>query len=196
MLVYASEKAMTWVPQPLPIPLEVGCSIDLMANANTDVAQTFVRKDNVWFKNELPSTDSPVSSPKLPASPGKRKVESSAASDEALQDFRYRGNSKVSDNENGDPDFKRAPIVSGSLAHSGTINGNNELVMIEGVDPDMQEVPGAGQEMQQRNSMRMLAAQSRTEQTKPIDFMDTDQVMEDDNVAQETGAVKHVGFMD
>jgi hypothetical protein len=70
--------------------------------------------------------------------------------------------------------------------------------MIIGVDPNTNENPSPGQEMQERSSMRMLSARAGngSENTKPIDIMDLDQIMEDENVAMESGAVRHVGFMD
>lgn len=79
-----------------------------------------------------------------------------------------------------------------------TLNGNGESEMIIGIDPSLQEYFPAGQEMQERSSMRMLSAGSKdgTTNSKPIDSMDLDQIMEDDNIAQESSAVRHVGFMD
>jgi hypothetical protein len=104
----------------------------------------------------------------------------------------------VSEKEIGDPDFEGAQAASSSLAQSFALNGNRGQEMIEGVDPNMHETPSSGQEMQERSSMRMLAAKPRggAENAKPIDLMDLDQVMEDDNVAQESGAVMQIGLMD
>lgn len=136
-----------------------------------------------------------MSSPKSPTSPGKRKVESTESSDEALQDFRYKGSSKSLEKEEGDADLEVGKHDPSHLAQP-TVNGNRGLEMIEGVDPDLIEAPPIGQEMQERNSMRMLLTQNGTEKTKPIDLMDMDQVMEDENVAQESGAVKRVGFVE
>jgi len=171
MLVYASDKAMTWVTKALPIPLE-----------------TFVRKDNALFKSEFPSSSSPVSSPKSP----KRKSNGSISSDE-LEGGRYKSSVKVSEREVGDTDFEGAQAAASSLAQSLAQNGNgNEILM--GVDPNSDM--SSGQEMQERSGMRMLSARPMDGAQKAIDIMDMDQVMEDDAVAQESGAVKHVGFLD
>lgn len=157
-----------------------------------------MRKDNVWFKNELPPADSPVSSPISPTSPGKRKTEASEAADEALQDFRYKGNTKTSEDSTEDTTSNGARQVS-ELSDSSTqpiVNGDSGMEVIEGVNPKNHETSSSGQEMQERGSMLMLAAQNGTEKSKPIDLMDMDQVMEDANIAQESGAVKRVGFTD
>jgi hypothetical protein len=77
-----------------------------------------------------------------------------------------------------------------------TFNRGSEMIM--GVDPSFQEPNLSGQEMQERSSMRMLSARAQdgAGNAKPIDIMDLDQVMEDDNIAQESGAVRRVGFLD
>jgi hypothetical protein len=75
-------------------------------------------------------------------------------------------------------------------------NGGSEIIM--GVDPSLLDSHSSGQEMQERSSMRMLSARPKdgVANTKPIDIMDLDQVMEDDNIARESGAVRRVGFLD
>jgi len=55
--------------------------------------------------------------------------------------------------------------------------------------------PSQGQEMQERSNLRMLSSRA-AEKPTTIDNMDLDQVMEDDHVAKESTAVKHVGFAD
>jgi len=181
LLVYASEKAMAWTAKDLPKGLD-----------------TFVRKDNALFKKEFPSS-SPVSSP---ASPGKRKIESTDSSDEALQEGRYptRGIVEVTEREVGNPGLDGAQIAASSLALHAVQNGSGHE-MIMGVDPNMDDAPIEGQEMQERprSSMpRILSASTRPidGSQKPLDIMDMDEVMEDDIVANESGAVKQVGFME
>lgn len=180
LLVYASEKAMSATQYPLAVSLE-----------------TFVRKDNVWFKHEFPAPNSAISSPKSPSSPSKRKTETTESSDEASQEGRYRSFAKISE-EDGDESGIGAQSASSNLTQVVAPNGKQNHEMIMGIDPNLHENSSPGQEMQERSSMRMLSSRARdgAENPKPIDSMDLDQVMEDENIAQESGAVSHIGYLD
>jgi len=178
MLVYASEKAMTAAQYTLAPALE-----------------TFVRNDNVWFKHEFAVPNSPVASPKSPNSPSKRKNDTTDSSDEASQEGRYKPFGKISDHGEENIDSGSS---SSHLAQISVPPGKENQEMIMGIDPSIHENPSSSQEMQERSSMRMMSARTgnESEKAKPIDIMDLDQIMEDENVATESGAVRHVGLMD
>lgn len=91
-----------------------------------------------------------------------------------------------------------AQSASTNLAQIPVSDGKENHEMIIGVDPNTYENPSPGQEMQERSGIRMLSARAGngSENPKPIDIMDLDQIMEDENVAMESGAVRHVGFID
>lgn len=146
--------------------------------------------------------NSPVlspTSPTSPTSPSKRKTDSSESSDEALQEGRYKSAVKVYGQEEEDAkrsDIGAPPMSSASAQVALGGSRNEELIM--GLDPNREGTTSSYQEMQERSSMRFLSTipGDSTANTKPIDIMDLDQVMEDNHVAQESDAVKHVDFVD
>ena len=99
-----------------------------------------------------------------------------------------------------DSDWNGARTATQSLATRltdgpATSNDDNGHEVIVGVDPsllDTRNNPSHGQEMQERNSMRMLSRRTNGEKMSTIDSMDLDQVMEDDNTREESAAVKNV----
>ena len=138
------------------------------------------------FRNELPQTNSASSSPK-------RKAESSNESEKSAKSSRWdqEGSVNVVEREVIDLDGPRA--ASRSLAQS--INGNESQEMAMSFNSSLPDEPSQGQEMQERSNLRMLSSRA-AEKPTTIDNMDLDQVMEDDHVAKESTAVKHVGFAD
>ncbi|PMD43684.1 hypothetical protein L207DRAFT_510194 [Hyaloscypha variabilis F] len=192
ILVYASEYAMDMPAVALPKPLE-----------------TFVRFDNAAFKTELTvpeesqavgwdtedSIDSPIDSsqPVGLSSPGKRKYRGS--DDESNQYQRVN----VTEKELGGSE---EAIVDGHLGNGGIMedivptNGKQHEIIV-GVDPSliMKDNEHEGQEMKERGGMPMLSGRKASmQQMSTIDSMDLDQVVEDEHVAEESTAVKRVGF--
>jgi hypothetical protein len=170
--------------------------------------QTFVRFDNAAFRAELAAPeesqamgwdaeeaiDSQIdeSQPVGLSSPGKRK---------------YHG----SDDESNQ--YQRVNVTEKELSSDepSLINGNGTGIMedvipadskpeheiIVGVDPSliMKDNEEGGQEMQERGGMPMLSGRKMSAaQMGTIDGMDLDQVMEDEHVAEESTAVKQMGF--
>jgi hypothetical protein len=78
-------------------------------------------------------------------------------------------------------------------------NGKQHDIIV-GVDPSliMKDNEGAGQEMKERGMMPMLSGRKMSmQQMGTIDSMDLDQVVvEDEHIAEESTAVKGVGFTD
>lgn len=154
--------------------------------AVTNEWQTFVRYDNALFRSEFPSD---VTSP---ISPGKRKFDSS--SEDSPLSGRYAGVGNAR-GEGGVNILERE--VGGPDAEDGALPyGPEQPEVIVGIDPfgdDGSEGSFRGQEMQERKSMRMLPSRTRSDEMRsPMDHMDLDQVAEDSNVAEESGAVKRV----
>ncbi len=76
-----------------------------------------------------------------------------------------------------------------------TPGGDEPHELIHGVDPSLlsnDDAPFLGQEMQERNGMPMLSSRSKGEPANTIYSMDMDQVMEDENITEESAAVRHV----
>lgn len=129
-----------------------------------------------------------------PISPGKRKFDSSA--EDSPQSGRWgsvgsaRGEGAVNilEREVGGPDAEEGAQQ----------RGGEPPEVIVGIDPFAEGNPEGsprGVEMQERKSMRMLPSRTRSTETRdPMDNMDLDHVVEDSHVAEESGAVKHVGF--
>jgi hypothetical protein len=131
------------------------------------------------------------------SSPGKRKYRGS--DDESNQYQRVN----VTEKElRGNDD---SAIVDGNLGNGAGImedvvrlptNGKQHEVIV-GVDPSliMMDNEDAGQEMEERGGMPMLSGRKMSvQQMGTIDNMDLDQVVEDEHVAEESTAVKRVGF--
>lgn len=82
------------------------------------------------------------------------------------------------------------------LDESRTVTpGGDEPEVIHGVDPTMfgnGDTPFSGQEMQERGGMPMLSSRAGDEPASTIDSMDLDQVIEDENVTEESAAVKNI----
>lgn len=158
--------------------------VPVMTWANSEM-QTFVRFDNRTFQAEFQGSgdshtaagDSPMGAEDLPvgtSSPGKRK---------------YGESSLV--NQDSNP---YAPVnIAARAVHNSM--GSGDVTM--GVDPANArgESPPAVREMQERSGMPMLSSQVSGSATKlsTLDSMDLDQVVEDDEVADDSAAVKHVG---
>jgi hypothetical protein len=194
----------------LPKPLEV-CIIIFFDGQSADKNyQTFVRFDNATFKAELATPeesqtvgwgDEPAESqidssqPVGLSSPGKRKYRGS--DDESNQYQRVN----VTEKElRGNDD---SAIVDGNLDNGAGImedvvptNGKQHEVIV-GVDPSliMMDNEDVGQEMEERGGMPMLSGRKMSvQQVGTIDNMDLDQVVEDEHIAEESTAVKRVGF--
>ncbi|KIM94930.1 hypothetical protein OIDMADRAFT_184043 [Oidiodendron maius Zn] len=171
IVVYASDKAMTWERKPLPKALE-----------------TFVRYDNALFKSEFSSDFASQ------ISPGKRKFDSS--SEDSPNSGRWGSTGSVR-GEGGVNILERE--IGGSEPEDGERRGSEQPEVIVGIDPFVDggsEGSSRGQEMQERKSMRMLPSRARggAEARNPIDNMDLDRVVEDSHVAEESGAVKNIGL--
>ncbi|KAH8600848.1 hypothetical protein B0O99DRAFT_589727 [Bisporella sp. PMI_857] len=160
LVIYASDKAMQWESKPLPAALE-----------------TFVKKDNSFFKREFPNeSNSPPSSG--PKSPGKRKFNERSEPDDDSP-VRNRNHVTVTERELDDEPSDQSTVIL-----STEFDARDNTIM--GVDPLSE---GTGQEMQERSSLRMLAGKG-ARQASTIDHMDLDQVIEDHNVASESRAVR------
>jgi hypothetical protein len=142
------------------------------------------------------------------ASPGKRKYESHSDSENFN---RYNGGAsprgydnsiQVMERELRSPDalseegFHAASNPADGLDESRTVTpGGDEPEVIHGVDPTLfgnNDGTFSGLEMQERSGMPMLSSRLGGEPTGTIDSMDLDQVMEDENTAEASAAVKHV----
>jgi hypothetical protein len=132
------------------------------------------------------------------SSPGKRKYRGSGDESNQYQrvnitETELRGNDE-------------STTVDGHLGNGGGImedvvptNGKQHDIIV-GVDPSliMKDNEGAGQEMKERGMMPMLSGRKMSmQQVDTIDTMDLDQVVvEDEHIAEESTAVKRVGFTD
>ncbi|EPE34655.1 hypothetical protein GLAREA_10349 [Glarea lozoyensis ATCC 20868] len=200
-LVYASEKAMEFKleTQALPGPLE-----------------TFVRADNRAFKQELLESDFDDGSTQASlSSPGKRKFDQQRETDSS-QDTSYEerwGGPNPSDEESNTSMFERDMGENGALSFDGagpasqtltsmgngtqgSVNRRDDGIIL-GVDPSMiQKNPESGaQEMEELGGMRLgMMGPSNGVKSNTIDSMDLDEVLEDQRVAEPSGAVKKVGF--
>lgn len=137
--------------------------------------------DNRAFKAELIEGDS---SQTQISSPGKRKFDQrgSEASPEATPS-RWEGGASPKGEESA---------MGGKMSnHSDYLQDHDIIIGIDPKDIESNE-QSAGQEMQERSSMRMMAGMSQEKST--IDSMDLDEVIEDERPAGESAAVKHVGF--
>jgi len=137
--------------------------------------------DNRAFRAELVESDG---SQAQVSSPGKRKFDErgSEASSEATP----------SSWDGGASPRGKERAMEGEMSNHGDYLRDHEIIV--GVDPNDLESnrQSAGQEMQERSSMRIMAGISQEKST--IDNMDLDEVMEDEHPAGESAAVKHVGF--
>jgi hypothetical protein len=145
-----------------------------------------VRYDNALFRSEFPND---ITSP---ISPGKRKFDSS--SEDSPESSRWGSGASVRGGENGVNILERE--IGGSEPEEGSyLGGIEQPEVILGIDPSVDggsEATFRGQEMQERKSLRMLSnrPQGSTEARSTVDGMDLDHVVEDDHVAEESGAVK------
>jgi hypothetical protein len=180
--------------------------------------QAFVRADNRVFKQELLENDTDDASTQASiSSPGKRKfMEESEESQDSLT-ARWGGSSPPNNEshasmferdmgENGELSFDGARSASQNIAanlQNGAQSSTNgpDIDVIMGVDPAMlQKLPETNaQEMKELGGMRMgmMAGAGNNTKTNTIDSMDLDlafDVLEDERVAEPSGAVKRVGF--
>jgi len=199
---------MEMQPVALPKPLEVSMVPSPVIIVLTTL-QTFVRFDNAAFKAELTvpeesqavgwdteeSIDSPMetSQPVGLSSPGKRKYRGS--DDESNQYQRVNVTEKeLRDTEEALADGH--PGNGGIMEDVVPTNGKQHEIVV-GVDPSliMKGNDDAGQEMKERGGMPMLSGRKMSmQQMNTIDSMDLDQVVEDEHIAEESTAVKRVGF--
>jgi hypothetical protein len=105
--------------------------------------------------------------------------------------------------ENGELSFDDARAASENLAANMQNGGQSstsgrDIDVIMGVDPALlQKVPdSSAQEMKELGGMRMgmMAGSGNIPKTNTIDSMDLDEVLEDQRIAEPSGAVKRVGF--
>jgi hypothetical protein len=149
--------------------------------------------DIIGWDDEPANAQMDSSQPVGLSSPGKRK---------------YRGS------DDGTNQYQRVNVTEKELSDgSGTVDGNlgngagimedvlltngKQHEIIVGVDPSliMKDSEGGGQEMKERGGMPMLSGRKMSvQQTSTIDIMDLEQVVEDEHVAEESTAVKQVGF--
>jgi hypothetical protein len=129
------------------------------------------------------------------SSPGKRKYRGS--DDESNQYQRVN----VTEKELRGND--ESTTADGNLGNGAGImedvvptNGKRHEIIV-GVDPSliMRDNEDVRQEMQERGAMPMLSGRKMSmQQMSTVDSMDLDQVVEDENVAEESTAVKGIGF--
>ncbi|CAG8952025.1 hypothetical protein HYFRA_00000761 [Hymenoscyphus fraxineus] len=192
ILVYASESAMEHTNYPLPSALDA-----------------FVRADNRAFKAEF--VDIEESSIHV-SSPGKRKFDEQSSDSQDSTSGRWSGpgpnresSAGILEREmmgNSEMSYDDAHSASRSLADRLTedIDDSDSHAtgdIIVGMDPSMlQNGTPPGQEMQERGNMRLSLIGSRSNNIKSstIDNMDLNDIVEDSHVAEESGAVKRVGF--
>ncbi|CZT05976.1 uncharacterized protein RCO7_05199 [Rhynchosporium graminicola] len=199
ILVYANEDAMDVLRynHALPKPLE-----------------TFVKFDNRSFKSEFQGSEESgtvngdyqnVAGDTLPvglSSPGKRKYDESSLVNQDSNPYARVNVTARELRNNGELDAlstqQEPPPYSGVDGLAQQIPPDHEVIM--GVDPSSIddtgfETPPPPQEMQERSGMPMLSrATSGQDNPIPIDSMDL--IMDDDTVAGESAAVKHVGFVE
>lgn len=134
------------------------------------------------------------------SSPGKRKYNSSDDELSMLEPNQYPRMNVTETELREEP-----PSVDGGLMDAGimedvkTTNGHQAQDLIVGVDPSliMKDGEGSGQEMKERGGMPMLSGRKMSQaQMNTIDSMDLDQVVEDEHIAEESTAVKRVGFVE
>jgi hypothetical protein len=102
----------------------------------------------------------------------------------------------------GASELEGARLTSQTLADqlddSRTVTPDgDEHEIIHGIDPTMlsnDDTPFSGQEMKERSGIPMLSSRAGGEPVTTIDSMDLDQVVEDDNITEESAAVKNVGL--
>ncbi|KAF4636706.1 hypothetical protein G7Y89_g1392 [Cudoniella acicularis] len=179
-------------------------------NLSTELRKAFVRTDNRHFKAEFIENEDTQTQL---SSPGKRKFDE--RSEEGSQDSttgRWNGavaspNMSIMEREMGGsdgPSWEGPQAASQSLASrlndvtNETSSAESREVLV-GVDPSLVSNNGvsSGQEMQERGSMPMVAARPLGNANSTIiESMDLvmKEVMEDDRLAEESPAVKHVGF--
>ncbi|KAG9244801.1 hypothetical protein BJ878DRAFT_541942 [Calycina marina] len=167
LVVYANEKAMTHKRFPLPSALE-----------------KFVQLDNAAFKAEF-SADVDSSPSPTPKSPGKRTYSERDSDDDISPLMRTIS----SHNSNKHP----VVVSEREVDEQETFEPFNSAYVTNGIDP----AAVGGQEMQERSSTRgLMSPPQQGGQSGTIDSMDLDQMLEDDNVANESKAVRRVGFAD
>jgi hypothetical protein len=211
ILVYASERAMDHQNIALPKPLDVCINnLFLAYSANTMEFQTFVRWDNTTFKTEFGTceesqpmrrdsqTTTDDSQPVTLSSPGKRKFDESSL---VNQDSKPYGQVNVSEREirSSDESVYSNQSTKPKVSFGNPLHPvNEEMIPLVGVDPSLlanNHIDPKGQEMQERTGMPMLAGRpTSSRQSKTIDSMDLDQVVEDADVVEESAAasaVKH-----
>ena len=207
ILVYASDYAMDIQAVVLPKALEVGAILVLVI-CPLMRTQTFVRFDNAAFKAELTAPEESQASswdakeivdsqadesqPVGLSSPGKRKYNGSDDESNQYQRVNVTEKELISDEQshiNGNG--------TGIMEDVIPTNGKPEHEIIVGVDPSliMKDNEEVGQEMKERGGMPMLSGRKMSAaQMDTIDSMDLDQVIEDENVAEESTAVEQMGF--
>lgn len=135
------------------------------------------------FRSEFPSEI---------ASPKRKSDEMSNDSNDAQEPVRWNGGASGSSRG-------RENSISIIEREIGASECGVDRYMIIGKDPSMNAIPdgsNTGPEMQERSGARMLSSRPKmsVERLTTIDSMDLDQIVEDDNVAEESTAVKRVGF--
>ncbi|KAH8821644.1 hypothetical protein F5884DRAFT_96464 [Xylogone sp. PMI_703] len=197
ILVYASEKAMQWPSKPLPTALE-----------------EFVLDDNHAFNVELDPTREFQSSQNTPKSPGKRKYQESEEEVQGWEDWNSQDmvgeagstilTQMATESISNDESRKsRAGSKTSEIRlpdRSVTPHGSDTVII--GVDPSLQhtgdnfsELAPPRPEMQERTSLLELTNQPQDSMPRPgIVDMDISTVLGDDNVHEESTAVKHVEF--
>ncbi len=145
-----------------------------------------------WDAQEVGESQAEEAQPVGLSSPGKRKY---YGSDDELN--QYQGvnvtEKELRSDEPSNVDGNEAGIMEDVVPTSG--KQDHEIVV--GVDPSliMRNNEDGGQEMKERGGMPMLSGRKMSAaQMSTIDSMDLDQVLEDEHVAEESTAVKRVGF--
>lgn len=176
---------------------------------STDLFQTFVSNDNHMFLQELQSQASAEDSQGSVTSPSKRKWAMQSDSTDASVRWNggaspkgYESSVQVMEKElrsnDGVSEFEEGRTASQQLIdhldESRTVTPG-ETEVIHGIDPTMlgrDDTPFSGQEMQERTGAPLLSGGAGGESVSTIDSMDLDQVVDDENVTEESAAVKHV----
>lgn len=200
---------MRFESKPLPHSLEV-CSNILSLLSSTDLLQTFVTNDNHSFLQELQNQASAEDSQGSVTSPGKRKWDTQ--SDGAETSVQWNGGTSPKGYENSVQVMEiELRSSDGSLEYGDACAASQQLIdhldessrtvtpgeteVIHGVDPIMlghSDTPFSGQEMQERTGAPLLSSRAGGEPLGTIDSMDLEQVVQDDNVTEESPAVKHI----
>jgi hypothetical protein len=127
------------------------------------------------------------------SSPGKRKYRGS--DDESNQ--YQRVNITEKELRGDEPNNVDSHLGNGGIMEDVVPTNGKQHEIIVGVDPSliMKDNESMGQEMKERGGMPMLSGRKMSvAQMGTIDSMDLDQVVEDEHVAEESTAVKQVGF--